>query len=287
MTIHQYLSLCTRIHMRLHRNIFGRPLKVHSLLGDALSGEVVLKNDAEHCDQSKADREHSPVGVGRRDVQRSSVVREHITLQQDRNHDTGADTGSRHHGRVGHGSQKASLVCVTCGQGDHRTVCCVIAGIRDRIVQVIADRDPDHLQRRTVVGRCEHQNDGHCHERDRSKQIRTGFTCRSSGVIDPLSYHQVPEHNEDDGNDRKERRKRACAEFGPSQNVSIVSGQVSAEDRVGKHRAERCQKIAERDLLNFDLVTFDLCFESRLLYCLFQKVHCVPSMQQIAGASHL
>ena len=60
--------------MRLHRNIFGCPLKVHSLLGDAFSGEVVLKNDAEHCDQSKADREHSPVGVGRLDVQRSTIV---------------------------------------------------------------------------------------------------------------------------------------------------------------------------------------------------------------------
>ena len=169
-------------------------------------------------------------------------------------------------------------VRIACRQGDHRAVRCVVTGVRNRIVQVIADRDPYHLQNRTVIGRCEHHDYSQCQERDRRKQIRAGFAGCCPGVIDPLSYRQISQHNKNNGNDRKERRKRTCPEFGPSQNIRIISGQIGAEDHIGQHpedhigqhRAERCQKIAQRDLRYFDLVALDPGPENRLLHCFFQ-----------------
>ena len=128
----------------------------------------------------------------------------------------------------------------------------VVAGIGQRIVQVIGDGNPEHLRAATGGSRRhEHQENRHGHQRNRNKQIGTGFSGGGSRIVNPLPHQQIPQ-NDDKGRDNRKNRSEN-AEFRPAQHVHVVAVQIRGENRVGNHGAEGGQQIAQQHFLYFDV----------------------------------
>ena len=258
--------------MRGHRKLLLLRGKTESLLRDALAGKEVLQKNAEHGQYGQSNPEHPPVRIGSHPVDGAvSSGHEHKGLKQDRHKDTGTDAGRRHHRGVGKRRQKASLVPVPCGQGDHGTVGCVVAGISDGIKEVKGYGDPDHFHqivcclRIVSAGGKEQQNDCHCHHRRGEQQVRSGLSCGRPGVVDQLSDKEISCHHDDRRNDRQHHGKYAELAVGQANDVRVIPGQIGAENRIGQHRAQRRDQVPDQHFRDLHVIGSNFCLQNRII----------------------
>ena len=155
-------------------------------------------------------------------------------------------------------------------------MCTVKTWICKCIVQVIGHCDPDHLHRIIALSWChKHKNNGYDQHGGRNDHIRSCFSLGTSGVVDPLSDHQISENYE---NHRYNWQKCGkCSEFRPAKYIYIITVQIGTENGIGKHGAKGRQKISNGNLRKLHLIGFDSCFKNRL----FCKFSCKISNVQI------
>ena len=91
--------------------------------------------------------------------------------------------------------RKPAALRISGRKRNHGAVCTVKTWICKCIVQVIGHCDPDHLHCIIALSWChKHKNNGYDQHWCCNDQVRSCFSLCTSGVVDPLSDHQISEH---------------------------------------------------------------------------------------------
>lgn len=147
------------------------------------------------------------------------------------------------------------------GQGDHQVVAHVEDGVGEGIKEVIADHDPDGLDRLGAAGHGKEQNARDGQQRGGQQQPGPGLARFRAGPVDDVAHDYVGHGVDDFGHDGEHHQKSAAPKPRELENVRVVNVQVGGQHGVQQQRPGGAQQVAQPFFGGFYILRMNFALE--------------------------